>query len=127
MRAFYDSSGFRQLPELLYFMEELRSLVVRYVQVIQRYYVQYLSDYDAIALNELAQNLPGLSEDISDILSAFCNALSEISLDRIGWQCHCYCCQLFNCYDFAVFVTDQQESAYDFRGLRLDWCRLQVS
>lgn len=33
----------RQLPELLFHMEELRALVRKYSQVLQRYYVQYLS------------------------------------------------------------------------------------
>lgn len=38
-------------------MEELRGLVIKYSQVIQRYHVQYLSGYDAIAVNELIQVL----------------------------------------------------------------------
>ena len=40
----------RYLPELLFYMEEIRGLVRKYSQVVQRYYVQYLSGYDAIAL-----------------------------------------------------------------------------
>ena len=35
----------RYLPELLFHMEELRALVRKYSQVIQRYYVQYLSGW----------------------------------------------------------------------------------
>ena len=33
----------RQLPELLFYVEELRKLVFKYGQVIKRYYVQYVS------------------------------------------------------------------------------------
>lgn len=47
----------RQLPELLFHMEELRALVRKYSQVMQRYYVQYLSGYDAIDLNFKMQQL----------------------------------------------------------------------
>ena len=37
---------------MLFYMEELRGLVRKYSQVVQRYYVQYLSGYDAIALDQ---------------------------------------------------------------------------
>ena len=48
---------YRYLPELLFYMEEIRALVRKYTQVIQRYYVQYLSGYDAVALNQAMQVL----------------------------------------------------------------------
>lgn len=48
----------RYLPELLFYMEEIRALVRKYSQVIQRYYVQYLSGYDAVALNQAMQVRP---------------------------------------------------------------------
>ncbi len=95
----------RQLPELLFHMEELRGLVFKYSQVIQRYYLQYLSGYDSIALNELIQNLPNVPEDESIILSSFCNSVAELTVDGLGTE---------------------RGPIYDFRGLRLDWCRLQV-
>lgn len=47
----------RQLPELLFHVEELRVLVRKYSQVIQRYYVQYLTGFDSIALKHMIQNL----------------------------------------------------------------------
>ena len=62
----------RYLPELLFYMEEARALVRKYSQVIQRYYVQYLSGYDAIALNQCMQGLTHLTEDDSVILSSIC-------------------------------------------------------
>ena len=96
---------FRQIAELLFHMEELRGLIVKYSQVIQRYYLQYLSGYDAIALNELIQNLPNVPEDESDILSSFCNCIAELTVDGLG----------------------AETLLYDFRGQRLDWFRLQVS
>ena len=49
----------RYLPELLFYMEEIRALVRKYTQVIQRYYVQYLSGYDAVALNQAMQVIKG--------------------------------------------------------------------
>lgn len=36
-------------------MEELRAHVRKYGPVMQRYYVQYLSGFDAVVLNELVQ------------------------------------------------------------------------
>jgi NCK-associated protein 1 len=45
----------RYLPELIFYMEEIRALVRKYSQVIQRYYVQYLAGYDAVALNQSMQ------------------------------------------------------------------------
>lgn len=38
-------------------MEELRLLVRRYDEVIQRYYVQFMYGYDSVVLNETVQNL----------------------------------------------------------------------
>jgi len=38
-------------------MEELRAHVRKYGPVMQRYYVQYLSGFDAVVLNELVQVL----------------------------------------------------------------------
>uniref|UniRef100_A0A914VN14 Nck-associated protein 1 n=3 Tax=Plectus sambesii TaxID=2011161 RepID=A0A914VN14_9BILA len=99
-RSNVDDVSDRQLPELLFHMEELRMLVSKYAQVIQRYYIQYLSGYDAIVLNELIQTLPNVPEDESIILSSFCNSIADLNVE-----------------DGAL---------YDFRGLRLDWFRLQA-
>lgn len=78
-----------------------------YLQVIQRYYVQYLTGYDAIALSELIQSMHSCPEEESVILSATCNAISNLSPDELH-------------------QAGLDGSPYDFRGLRLDWCRLQV-
>ena len=95
----------RYLPELLFYMEEIRGLVRKYSQVVQRYYVQYLSGYDAIALDQSIQNLNQLPEEDSVVLSSICQTISTLTVDQV----------------------EDPESNFDFSGLRLDWARLQVS
>ena len=53
----------RHIAELIFYMEELRAHVRKYGPVMQRYYVQYLSGFDAVVLNELVQvQTPRLTE-----------------------------------------------------------------
>ncbi|XP_063219756.1 membrane-associated protein Hem [Bacillus rossius redtenbacheri] len=93
----------RQLPELLFHMEELRVLVRKYSQVMQRYYVQYLAGFDAIALNQMIQTLQVCPEDESSILSSICNVITNVSVKQV-----------------------EENELFDFRALRLDWFRLQA-
>lgn len=93
----------RYLPELIFYMEELRGLVRKYNQVVQRYYVQYLSGYDAVALNQCIQGLTHLSEEDSILLSSICQSVSNLTVEQV----------------------EDPEHTFDFRGLRLDWTRLQ--
>jgi PREDICTED: similar to membrane-associated protein hem (dHem-2) len=93
----------RQLPELLFYIEELRELVCKYNQVIQRYYVQYLTDYGAPALNQIMQEISMLPEEDSIILESIYNQISSLSIKQI-----------------------ENHTEFDFRGLRLDWFRLQI-
>lgn len=93
----------RQLPELLFHMEELRMLVRKYSQVIQRYYIQYLSDFDAMALNQRLHNLSVCPEDESLILSSLANDIANVSVKQV-----------------------EDNELFDFRGLRLDWFRFQA-
>ncbi|XP_035233836.1 membrane-associated protein Hem-like isoform X1 [Stegodyphus dumicola] len=93
----------RQLPELLFHMEELRALIRKYNQVIQRYYVQYLAGYDAVALNHMIQNVSVIPEEDSVILSSLCSTISSLSVKQV-----------------------EDNELFDFRGLRLDWFRLQA-
>ncbi|CAJ0604279.1 unnamed protein product [Cylicocyclus nassatus] len=86
----------RQLPELLYHMLELRQLVVKYSDVIQRYYLKYVNGYDAIMTRELVSTLGDLSDDEATILSDFASSISSINSDT------------------------------DLRALRLDWFRFQA-
>jgi NCK-associated protein 1 len=93
----------RQLPELLFHMEELRVLVRKYSQVMQRYYVQYLTGFDAIALNQMVQNLQVCPEDESIILSSICNTIQSVSVKQV-----------------------EENEMFDFRAIRIDWVRLQA-
>lgn len=93
----------RQLPELLFHMEELRTLVRKYSQVMQRYYVQYLSGFDAIALNHMIQNLQIAPEEESIILSSLCSTIANLSVKQV-----------------------EDNEIFDFKAFRLDWFRLQA-
>uniref|UniRef100_A0AAR2IJ89 Nck-associated protein 1 n=1 Tax=Pygocentrus nattereri TaxID=42514 RepID=A0AAR2IJ89_PYGNA len=76
----------KHIAELIFYMEELRAHVRKYGPVMQRYYVQYLSGFDAVVLNELVQ----------------------VS----------YCCLCRH--------SKEDGEVFDFRGMRLDWFRLQA-
>ena len=52
---FFLNLNKRHIAELIFYMEELRAHVRKYGPVMQRYYVQYLSGFDAVVLNELVQ------------------------------------------------------------------------
>ncbi|KAL3842215.1 hypothetical protein ACJMK2_020254 [Sinanodonta woodiana] len=93
----------RNITELLFHMEELKGLVKKYHQVMQRYYVQYLSGYDAVLLNQVIQNLAMCPEDESVILSSISQTVSTLSVRQV-----------------------EDNEIFDFRGLRLDWFRLQA-
>lgn len=93
----------RQLPELLFHMEELRALVRKYNQVIQRYYVQYLTGYDAVALNQVMQNISMMPEEDSVLVESAYATISNLSVKQV-----------------------ENNELFDFRGLRLDWFRLQA-
>lgn len=69
----------RQLPELLYYILELRFLVQQHEGVIQRYYSQYVSGYDALVLTDIVQSIENLGEKESVLLSDFCGDLSRIN------------------------------------------------
>ncbi|XP_066287514.1 nck-associated protein 1-like isoform X4 [Branchiostoma lanceolatum] len=124
----------RQLPELLYYMEELRGLLRKYNQVMQRYYVQYLNGFDSIVLNNLVQNglhqprlraresfnskrnptcqedwnLSVCPEDESIIMSSFVNTMNGLSVKQ------------------GTTLLFEEGEIFDFRGMRLDWFRLQA-
>lgn len=93
----------RQLPELLFHMEELRALVRKYNQVIQRYYVQYLTGYDAVALNQIMQNISMMPEEDAILIESAHQTISNLSVKQV-----------------------ENNELFDFRGLRLDWSRLQA-
>ncbi|POI30968.1 hypothetical protein CIB84_005281 [Bambusicola thoracicus] len=93
----------KHIAELIFYMEELRAHVRKYGPVMQRYYVQYLSGFDAVVLNELVQNLSVCPEDESIIMSSFVNTMTSLSVKQV-----------------------EDGEVFDFRGMRLDWFRLQA-
>lgn len=58
VQALTGGFGGSHVAELLFLMEQLRSLVRRQVRVLQRYHVQYLARFDALVLSEVIQ-VPG--------------------------------------------------------------------
>ncbi|XP_065596615.1 nck-associated protein 1-like isoform X2 [Cyrtonyx montezumae] len=92
-----------RVAEILFLMEQLRSLVRRQVGVLRRYHAQYLARFDALVLSEIVQNLSVCPEEESIILSSFVSSLSSLS-DK---------------------GADDKEH-FDFAPLRLDWFRLQA-
>lgn len=92
----------RQLPEMLFYIEELRGLIRKYSQVIQRYHIQYLYNYDAHYLNDILENSSSLPEDESVILDSIHNTISNVRESQL------------------------EAEIFDFRPLRLDWFRLQA-
>ncbi|CAH8612598.1 unnamed protein product [Dicrocoelium dendriticum] len=102
------------LPELLFYMEELRMLVIRYTPVIQRFYGQLLTSYDAPGLAELLQDVsPLVSNEEATMLSSITKQLSELSEH--------------NSLQNTNQTSSEQFSMFDFSGIRLDWLRLQAS
>lgn len=92
----------RQLPELLFHMEELRALVRKYSQVMQRYYVQYLCGFDATDLNIRIQQLQVCPEEESVLLSSIYNTAASVTVKQV-----------------------EDNEIFDFRAFRMDWFRLQ--
>ncbi|XP_017357377.1 nck-associated protein 1-like isoform X1 [Cebus imitator] len=91
------------IAELLFLLEEIRSLVRRHIKVIQQYHLQYLARFDALVLSDIIQNLSVCPEEESIIMSSFVSTLSSLNLKQV----------------------DNGEK-FEFSGLRLDWFRLQA-
>ncbi|MEQ2307128.1 Nck-associated protein 1-like, partial [Ameca splendens] len=98
-----DDYNDNQMAELLFYMEKLRGLMRKFNQVVQRYHVQYLAQFDALLLNDTIQNMYVCPEEESVLMTSFVSALSALSVKQV----------------------DNKEE-FDFRGLRLDWLRLQA-
>uniref|UniRef100_A0A8C4YGN9 NCK associated protein 1 like n=1 Tax=Gopherus evgoodei TaxID=1825980 RepID=A0A8C4YGN9_9SAUR len=70
------------IAELLFLMEQLRTLVHRHGPVIQRYHVQYLARFDALLLSDIIQNLTVCPEEESIVMSSFVSTLSSLTLKQ---------------------------------------------
>ncbi|XP_065844432.1 nck-associated protein 1 homolog [Oscarella lobularis] len=91
------------LPELLYYMQELRALVRKYSQVMQRYFVQYLSRFDVTSFRDAIQKISICSDDESELLTSFEQRMSALNVKQV-----------------------ENEDEFDLRGFRLDWVRFQA-
>jgi NCK-associated protein 1 len=91
----------RSLPELLFYMCELRSLVLKHSQLIAAYHRDFIASYDAIALRQALMeddsSLDGLAENESMLIRAFLDAVARVKTHKV-----------------------------ELAGLRLDWYRFQV-
>ncbi|XP_065648480.1 nck-associated protein 1 homolog isoform X3 [Hydra vulgaris] len=96
----YDDS---MLSKLMFDIMELRGLFSKYSHVIKRYFMQYLSGFDVAVLKIIIQRISVCPEDESMIMTDFVEALSSPDIKQ---------------GDASVMP--------DFRGLRLDWMRLQT-
>uniref|UniRef100_A0A7M4F4W2 Nck-associated protein 1 n=1 Tax=Crocodylus porosus TaxID=8502 RepID=A0A7M4F4W2_CROPO len=103
----------KHIAELIFYMEELRAHVRKYGPVMQRYYVQYLSGFDAVVLNELVQNLSVCPEDESIIMSSFVNTMTSLSVKQ-GESSHFCCVSLLQAY---TSVSKASLSLADHREL----------
>ncbi|XP_057703129.1 nck-associated protein 1-like isoform X2 [Corythoichthys intestinalis] len=92
-----------QMAELLFHMEKLKILMRKHHQVVQRYHIQYLAQFDALVLNDTIQNMHVCPEEESVLLSSFVSTLSVLSVKQV-----------------------ESKEELDFRGVRLDWLRLQA-
>ncbi|KAG7478250.1 hypothetical protein MATL_G00077920 [Megalops atlanticus] len=92
-----------QMAELLFHMERLRTLMRLHFRVVQRYHLQYLAQFDALALNDTMQNMTVCPEEESVLMTSFVSALSALTIKQV-----------------------ENGEEFDFRALRLDWLRLQA-
>lgn len=92
------------ISELIYYMEEMASLIRQYSYIIQQYYLEYLSGADLNQAYSLIQNLlqKGASGPVAEALNSIIQDLQNISIDAY------------------LEGTD-----YSFRALRLNWFRVE--
>ncbi|XP_059186269.1 nck-associated protein 1-like [Centropristis striata] len=92
-----------QMAELLFHMEKLRALMTKYKQVVLRYHIQYLAQFDALVLNDTIQNMYVCPEEESVLMTSFVSSLSALSVKQV-----------------------ENKEEFDLSALRLDWLRLQA-
>ncbi|KAL3319176.1 Nck-associated protein 1 [Cichlidogyrus casuarinus] len=107
------------VPELLFYMDDLRMLVTRHAPVIQRYYLSLLMNYDAPGLSDMLRDLlPAMSAREVDIFNGIHSQISSFTEETI---------QLST--GLSADGTQSEVSAVhllDFSSIRLDWLRLQT-
>lgn len=80
-----------------------KALARKYGQVIQRYYIEYLSGADATTLTQLIEQLGPLPEDEAILLSSFQSTITGLNVRQI-----------------------ENNEVINLRPLRLDWFRFQT-
>ncbi|XP_072522547.1 nck-associated protein 1-like [Salminus brasiliensis] len=91
------------MAELLFYMEKLQEMLSRHSFVIQRYHLQYLSQFDALLLNDNIQSVYVCPEEESVLMTSFVSTLSALTLKQLG-----------------------SGEEFDLKAVRLDWLRLQA-
>lgn len=92
-----------RLAYMLFLIEELHAMMLKYTSVLQRYFVQYMAGFDNSLLKEIVQKITICPEDVSFLMTSFTTTLSQLSVKQI-----------------------ENKAIFDFDGLRLDWIRLQA-
>uniref|UniRef100_A0A8C1RXQ2 NCK associated protein 1 like n=1 Tax=Cyprinus carpio TaxID=7962 RepID=A0A8C1RXQ2_CYPCA len=100
-----------QMAELFYYMEKLRTLLAQHRYVIQRYHLQYLSQYDALVLNDIIQVLQHMAL-LTEAQKRFCIAINRFAVLLYFLSSH-----------FRVLDAGEE---FDLKPFRLDWLRLQA-
>ncbi|PAA71856.1 hypothetical protein BOX15_Mlig007036g1 [Macrostomum lignano] len=100
-----DSMQDRFLPEFIYHMEELRQLVRKYHQVIQRFNVQTLINWDSVLLERELKGALGstLMEEDASMLSDVLQKLSSLTVKQV-----------------------EDKEPIQLSDVRIDWLRLQA-
>lgn len=69
---------FRYLPELLFYMTELKLMVLKHTNIISRYYTDYVCGYDAVLINEMVNKLTNLSPNDDMLIRSFMDSVTNI-------------------------------------------------
>jgi NCK-associated protein 1 len=91
------------LPELLFYIVELKTLLRKHRLVVQKYYLCYLGGYDAQLMRDVVMRIMVCPEEESILMTSMVDTLA-----RLQGQ------------------TMSEKSEFDFEALRLDWFRLQT-
>ncbi|XP_028399660.1 nck-associated protein 1 homolog [Dendronephthya gigantea] len=92
-----------RLSHMLFLIEELHAMMLKYSSVLQRYYIQYMSGFDNSLLKDILQKIAIVPEDVSLLMTSFTTTLASLSVKQV-----------------------ESNTEFDFDGLRLDWIRLQA-
>ncbi|XP_055900787.1 nck-associated protein 1-like isoform X2 [Biomphalaria glabrata] len=103
MKISPDDFTDRQLPELIFYMEDIKVLVKKYKEVVQSYYSQYLSGYDSVLLQQLMSTISLCPPDELVLLNSFVESLSGLQ-----------------------DIAGNDYNNVQLKGFRLDWFRFQA-